>query len=331
MNNNEIIHFLTEKPWVDTLRNKIIVKKIDHELYYFYNGGQTKFRLEPPNTLYISTIKGTIRFFQRTITWTNGVIWFRKEHDNLDLYYTNRGPFYILPNDFWFVNQLKNGVAWENGLIERAISFIRDKRNVLDIGSHVGLHSIPYSRVIRGRVYAFEMQTPIYEILLKNIQLNSVENIVAHNCAVGHLNEETVSINDEFIYKDKLSNGIQYDTKTPTNYGGVQIGRGKQKVQMRTIDSFQLEDVDYIKVDIEGCEELALYGALETIRRCRPVICFELRPDVVINENMRSVLPPIDDNIINGNTLRYIIKQLKYTLDANADHKMSGNYFLVPQ
>ena len=46
---------------------------------------------------------------------------------------------------------------------------------------------------------------------------------------------------------------------------------------MTTIDSLALTDVDYIQLDIEGSEWVALQGAAETIPRCHPMIQVELR------------------------------------------------------
>ncbi len=46
-------------------------------------------------------------------------------------------------------------------------------------------------------------------------------------------------------------------------------------VSMRTLDSFALENVGFVKIDVEGHELAVLRGAEETLRRCRPVLLFE--------------------------------------------------------
>jgi FkbM family methyltransferase len=48
------------------------------------------------------------------------------------------------------------------------------------------------------------------------------------------------------------------------------------EVEVRTLDSFALEDVRFIKVDVEGSEREVLDGARLTIARDRPVLLLEL-------------------------------------------------------
>lgn len=57
------------------------------------------------------------------------------------------------------------------------------------------------------------------------------------------------------------------------------------EVVLRTLDSYALDDVGFIKVDVEGHELAALRGAERTLRRCRPLLLVEVedrhRPDAV--------------------------------------------------
>jgi FkbM family methyltransferase len=46
-------------------------------------------------------------------------------------------------------------------------------------------------------------------------------------------------------------------------------------VALRTMDSFNLEEVDFLKIDVEGHELAVLGGALETIKRCKPWMVIE--------------------------------------------------------
>ena len=44
---------------------------------------------------------------------------------------------------------------------------------------------------------------------------------------------------------------------------------------IRSIDNYNYDDVDFIKLDCEGYEALILEGARNTIKKCRPVILME--------------------------------------------------------
>jgi hypothetical protein len=44
---------------------------------------------------------------------------------------------------------------------------------------------------------------------------------------------------------------------------------------MRRLDDFAFDEVDFIKVDVEGFELQVLEGARETLARCRPIVIVE--------------------------------------------------------
>lgn len=50
------------------------------------------------------------------------------------------------------------------------------------------------------------------------------------------------------------------------------------ETEMITLDSLGLSSVGLIKLDIQGAEAVALRGAEDTIRRCKPVILIEEKP-----------------------------------------------------
>jgi FkbM family methyltransferase len=56
-------------------------------------------------------------------------------------------------------------------------------------------------------------------------------------------------------------------------------------IECRSLDSFDLRDVDYIKIDVDGFEIPVLQGAQETLKRNNPVINIEMkelkRPKIV--------------------------------------------------
>ena len=53
---------------------------------------------------------------------------------------------------------------------------------------------------------------------------------------------------------------------------------GTGSTEIRTLDSFEYQGIDYIKIDCEGFEYRVLQGAENTIKRCRPIVVVEQKP-----------------------------------------------------
>lgn len=51
--------------------------------------------------------------------------------------------------------------------------------------------------------------------------------------------------------------------------------RQNGSIEIRSLDSFNLQQIDFAKIDIQGAEIAFLQGAEETIKRCRPILVIE--------------------------------------------------------
>ena len=56
-------------------------------------------------------------------------------------------------------------------------------------------------------------------------------------------------------------------------------GKGKMKVNIETLDSFNLKEIDFIKLDVEGYEEKILKGSKNTILKYKPTVVIEQNKD----------------------------------------------------
>ena len=58
--------------------------------------------------------------------------------------------------------------------------------------------------------------------------------------------------------------------------GGVAVGAGGDRAELRPLDSFGFQNVSVLKIDVEGFEDEVLAGAERLIRENRPVILLEI-------------------------------------------------------
>ena len=142
---------------------------------------------------------------------------------------------------------------------------VKPGMTVLDIGANIGVHTVSLARHVGpdGLVHAFEPQRTIYQMLCGNIALNSLYNVHTRLVGVG---DRIAQIPVPFV-----------DYTKPSNFGGVEIGRTPigELVPLITVDSLNLQKCHFIKIDVEGMEQVVLDGALQTIRRCNPIIYME--------------------------------------------------------
>jgi FkbM family methyltransferase len=148
---------------------------------------------------------------------------------------------------------------------------------VLDVGANLGTHTLGLARYVGGgAVHAFEPQRIICNMLAGSVALNGLLNVHCHNVAIGAA--------------EALIEVPQFDYDAPLNFGSIEFGaeqrepldqpRGRdrervERVQQRTIDSYDFDNVELIKLDVEGMEQSAIEGAGATIDRCRPVLYVE--------------------------------------------------------
>jgi FkbM family methyltransferase len=172
------------------------------------------------------------------------------------------GRFYIDDPEERIKKVLFAGQRWEEHIIEVLEKHVRPGSVVLDVGAHIGTHTLTLSRRVgpSGRVYAFEPVRKTYRELRRNLELNGITNVVALRYALGRGPASVIEMNP-------IHEGEE---------GGTSVGHGGDRVELRTLDSFGFEQVSLIKIDVEGFELPVLDGAEDTIRRNRPVLIVEI-------------------------------------------------------
>jgi FkbM family methyltransferase len=187
--------------------------------------------------------------------------------DNIIL--TEHGIFEIDPNDCWVRNHIvANSCVYEYHIIKQLKDTINKSNFIVDVGANIGCHTISYGMFnSSAKIWAFEPQKKLFEILERNVQRNLLRNVELFNCGVGHMSMELELDPVEIMDNDQISGGY--------NKAGLGIGKGGEKMNIITLDSLNLPGLDYMKIDVEGAEGLVIMGARETIKKYKPVIFFE--------------------------------------------------------
>lgn len=158
---------------------------------------------------------------------------------------------------------LSKGEVWEGDFTELMGRFVRPGSVVVDAGAYIGTHAMALARLAGGdvRVYAFEPQRKVFRELVHNLIENGVENVVPLRFALG---AEVAA--------------IEMDPPSGGQEATVGVGRGGDRVELRTLDSFNLDNVSFIKIDVEGYEGPVLDGARQTLaRNGRPPLLVEIQ------------------------------------------------------
>jgi FkbM family methyltransferase len=195
---------------------------------------------------------------------------------------TDIGSFIFNKNDLGVGWQLSQYGTYDPNELQAVKELLRVLRNfkpnlvVLDIGANIGVHSIALSESVgpNGLIYAFEAQRIVFNMLAGNIALNSLSNILCfHNAVTDKPGFIDIPI---FDYGKPLSIGsIEFGGAQIENIGQKPLDGVAEKVPAVLIDSLNLNQLDFMKIDVEGMEINALRGAAHTIAKCRPLILLE--------------------------------------------------------
>ncbi|MBJ7414621.1 MAG: FkbM family methyltransferase, partial [Niveispirillum sp.] len=126
---------------------------------------------------------------------------------------------------------------------------------VIEAGASVGAFTLALARAVgpSGNVHCFEPQHAAYGLLSRNVRENSLEQVHAHQVALG------ASKGHVFVQ--------------PANSGGIAMSvAAGDPMPIVTVDSLELPALRLLKADVEGTGMDVVLGAEKTIIRCRPAL-----------------------------------------------------------
>ena len=145
-------------------------------------------------------------------------------------------------------------------------AWLRPGDVVLEAGANIGPVTVPLARAVgpEGRVFAYEPQRLVFQLLCCNLALNELGNVVAQPSALGA--------------RAGVARVPAIPPSQSHNFGGVALSTGAdsgEQVAVERIDDLGLDACRLVKVDVEGMEAEVLEGARATIARLRPLLYLE--------------------------------------------------------
>lgn len=180
---------------------------------------------------------------------------------------------------------------------------IKDDKIFIDIGAHNGTWSTTIASKAK-HTYSFECNPEIYCCFCGNIFLKQLcHKITPLNIGLSNIDD---SLTYYYRTQDGGGNGF--------TYLGLERDEDsiKKSLPVRTLDSYNLTNIGFIKIDVEGHEKQVLEGAVETLKNNNyPPFVFESwsswRED---NEKHIPARKLRDDLFSFIKTLGYIIRPL---------------------
>ena len=162
-------------------------------------------------------------------------------------------------NSFWVLygqhtkpTYLEDAGHGQQAQRDAALEYIKQWRVCLDIGSNIGQWTRPLCKKFES-VVCFEPNPNFRECFNKNIKDNNV-----------------------ILWPVGLSDK---EHKAKQDFNSTVLRNEDGDIDCRTLDSFGLTNVDFVKIDVDGFEVPLLNGARETLTKNNPVINIEMKRD----------------------------------------------------
>ena len=200
----------------------------------------------------VSELKYDLVTIKNKLSMPNGIVQIRNARFFLPYYPMDLIQRWIVDNqNYWYIYDLNIIDKW-----------LPKNPVIIDIGANIGSYSLYWSiEKDAKKIYAFEPLADIYEILCTNIKINNLANVIKpYNMGLS---------------KENMMASI--DSYNANNIGGTSFKENKNgKFVFKPLDSIKFkENIDVIKIDVEGNEMDVLSGAMGTISKYHPLIIIE--------------------------------------------------------
>lgn len=197
----------------------------------------------------------------------------------------SRIKLFIQPlTDNGIERRLFNNGVYEEGTLWCLSKILKKNQIFVDVGANIGLISLFASKIVgaNGRVLSFEPMTNTFDLLMRNINLNKVDNVVIEKIALS-----------DIIGEKKLFKNLHINRGAASFFKGKGTTDDYEMVKVDTLDNYFLKNnvstIDMIKIDAEGAELHILKGMSNLLKFSLPIICLEYSTDVTSDINPEEI------------------------------------------
>lgn len=158
--------------------------------------------------------------------------------------------------------------VWEERTFSQCQKLIRSGDIVFDIGANCGFYTLKFAQMVQpsGHVYSFEPMS---------FSFRKLES----NCALNPSLQKYVTIEKRGLAEVVGEKSLAFTHSWRLFPKGEQI-ESPELISFTTIDRYMAEkripQVDFLKIDVDGYEFKIISGAVETLKKFKPILCLEL-------------------------------------------------------
>lgn len=146
------------------------------------------------------------------------------------------------------------GLSNESELLEIVKPYLKGNKVIIQAGGNCGLQIGKFADFF-DTVYTFEPEPINFHCLVANLRY---DNVIKMQCCLGN--------DHNFVSMTTLENET----------GGFYVNQKQGYIPTLKIDDFNFNACDFLQLDVEGYQLYALEGAIETIKKFKPVISVEM-------------------------------------------------------
>lgn len=185
-----------------------------------------------------------------------------------------------IESEYFWSKILRKNFDWEKKERLLLIRILGNFNAFIDIGANSGYYSLLAASAGVKRVISFEPESKNYQILIRNIYLNKLDNIVALPVGVGPKVEMLdFYVGDDFDHRYSNSFSLNF-------VQNLYKKAYKKNVMVLPFDMFSdiIGGNSIIKIDVEGFERQVLIGMKNFLAQFKPVILLETDDaDLILN------------------------------------------------